>query len=255
MTGELFADERGVRNVLGYVLTFSIIVVSVGVVSTAGYQQLTEFRETEQLGNAERGLELVADNFDDLQQGRASARSGDLDLAGGDLTVVEGPEMRVSVTGSATDYEETLSVGGLRYRYRGTTVSYENGALFRTSPRNDTGILSRPTLVCSDDRALVSVVSLRANDTEHVGGGTAQVVGEVTTRTVRFPRNRAGEGSVGDVDAATVTVSSPRADGWAQYFRDAGDWASTGTDAQYRCSGLSEVYVRQTNVTVDLRAN
>jgi hypothetical protein len=46
--------------VVAFVLTFSIIISSVAIVSTAGLGQLTELRDSQQLQNAERSMQETA---------------------------------------------------------------------------------------------------------------------------------------------------------------------------------------------------
>jgi hypothetical protein len=249
-TCDLFGDDRAVRNILGYVLTFAVVVTSVGVVSTTGYQQLEDLRGAEQFNNAERSLRLAAADFDDLQQGRARVRSSSIDLAGGSLAVTD-TELDVEAVG--TSFDRTLQVGALRYGLDRSQVVYESGALFRSDGDTEPTVVAAPPMVCSDQQALVSVVTLRAVDAEQVGSGRVQIVGSVDRRELRFPINRTGPDSVGDTSAVEVTVDSPRADGWNRAFTESGGWSETATDDQYRCDGVDGVYVRQTVINVSLR--
>ncbi|PSP67485.1 hypothetical protein BRC70_08100, partial [Halobacteriales archaeon QH_6_68_27] len=60
MTG---MDDRAVRNLIGFTLTFSIIVVSVGLTATLGTQQLDAVSQSERVENARAGSEQLANSL------------------------------------------------------------------------------------------------------------------------------------------------------------------------------------------------
>jgi FlaG/FlaF family flagellin (archaellin) len=59
MTG-LRSDERGVSELIGYVLAFSIVVASVGAVYAGGLGAAMEFQQDERETNAERAFVALA---------------------------------------------------------------------------------------------------------------------------------------------------------------------------------------------------
>lgn len=246
-------DCRAMRNIVGFVLTFAVVISSAGVASTVGYDQLQGFSESEQLNNAERSLQIVEDNFESLQQGRATVRTSELDLADGSLTVRNESAMRVRIHG--TNFNETVPVGALEYRYSDTEIAFENGALFWTGEEGHTGLLRGPTMQCTERQAVVSVATLEPAESDHVAGSTVEVTGVAETRELLFPVNRTGNDSVDDAEKANLTIDSPRADGWEQHFSEAGNWtAHDSRPDTYLCDSVEEVYVRQTVIEVELQA-
>jgi hypothetical protein len=242
-------DERAVRNVVGFVLAFSIILVSVGLVSTFGYQQLEDVTRNERLENAEQGMELVATNVEELRDGQAAVRANEIDLASGALSVVDGPTVTVDVGG--TNFDRTLALGGLRYRLGSTDVTYENGGLFRADGNGNARMLSRPSLTCTDQRAVVSLVSVDAESTTQVSGTSVSVKSTVESRRLLFPMNRTGPDSATDADEVAVTVSSPRSDAWGQHFTGSGNWTAHPSLADtYVCDDIETAYVRETAVSI-----
>lgn len=242
-------DDRAVRNLIGYVLTVSIILASVGVVSTTGFQQLQNVRDSQQVENSQRSLELVTENFDELEQGEAVNQRSEIDLSGGSLAVLNESAIRVGVEG--TSFNETFHVRALRYS-SGVTITYESGGLFRTNEQGHTGLQDSPSIVCTPNRSIVSVVSLRSPGSQQVGGGVVGVTARTTTNRVAFPINRTGEDSIADADAVNITVSSPRTAGWDQYFQSTGNWTDSPSEPNtYLCDGVEQVYVRHTTVEVD----
>ncbi|WP_415379666.1 hypothetical protein [Halosimplex sp. TS25] len=244
----LHGDERANRNMVGFTLTFGIIIISVGLVAMMGYPQIDSLGQTERLDNAEAGMELVASNFEQLQEQRASVRTNELSISGGSLTVIDGPE--ITVEAEHTDFDREFDVGGLQYAHEGTTITYENGAVFRTYGEDNIAIVDEPSMTCTENRAVVSVVRVVAESTNKTGADYVSVVGSAETRKLHFPINRTGEDSIAAADELFVTVDSDRSLAWDRHFEDAGNWTAGPTPDTFRCDGIDSMYVRETVVSV-----
>jgi len=244
----LHRDDRAIRNIIGFTLTFSIIVVSVGLVSTLGYQQLETLSQNERIENGEQAMELISAGLQQIEQQQSTVQTNELDISGGSLAVVDGPNVTVR---STRNFNTTIPVGGLRYTIGQTTFTYENGALFRTGVQGNTAVLSGPAWTCTRHRAVVSVVTIRAGSNSQFGGDSVTVSGTSTSSDLLFPMNRTGPDSASDPGEANVTVGSPRSQAWGRYLNDSGNWTrSGGLEDTYVCDGVEAVYVRQTVIRV-----
>jgi hypothetical protein len=244
----LYSDERAVRNIIGLTLTFSIIVVSVGLTATLGYQQLDDVSQAERVENARAGFEGVAASLERLQQQRSVVASSELDLAGGSLTVTDGTTMTLRAT---ENFNRTVSTGGLRYRIGDASFTYESGALFRTDNRGNSVMIARPTMSCTSERAVVSVVRVVPESSSQFGGEEVSLSATAESSELLYPLNRTGTDTATDADEANLTVSSPRAGAWERYFETTGNWTQSGSlPDTYVCDAVDAVYVRQTNVTI-----
>lgn len=252
-------DDRAVTQTLGFALTFAVIITSVTIVAAVGTDQLETFRDSQELQNAERSMILVKSNVDEIQDGRAIARSGELDLDRGELDLLPASESRLRIrientTGPPVDYEETLVTSGLRYQLEDTTIGYENGAVFRAGQTGAAVMQRSPKFACTDDRALLSVVTIDGERDRQLGGGTVEVRVEHNTSSIRFPVNRDGANSTeGRANVTVDVVESPFASGWDQYFDGEDGW--TRDSDQFVCAGdsgngVSSYQVVQTRVTV-----
>ncbi|WP_459193389.1 DUF7289 family protein [Halosimplex sp. J119] len=244
----LHDDERAVRNLVGFTLTFSIIVVSVGLVATMGYPQFDDLSQQQRLDNAEAGMEQVASSFEQLQEQRANVRTNELSLSGGSLAVVDGPT--VTVEAENTDFDREFDVGGLQYESDGTTITYENGAVFRTYSQDNIAIVEESPMTCTEDRAVVSVVRVVSESTDKISGDYVSVTGTAETRALRFPKNRTGEDSIEEAEELFVTVDSSRSNAWDRHFEKTGNWTADPTSDAYRCDGIDAMYVRETVISV-----
>lgn len=207
------SDDRGVSEVLGYVLVFSLVVASVGLVSTVGLDQIDDVRETEQVNNAEKAVDLLATNLADIASRGAPSRSTEMQLESGQLDVAN--PVTVSFRGIdaddpiANNFSENFEVWPVSFTSPGTdrAVVYEAGAVLRTNGEAGT-MVRNPSVVAADDRVQVPLVQTRSRAAQSRGGGTARV-------RVEHARS---ELLVSDAESTYETfflnVTSPRASIW-----------------------------------------
>jgi hypothetical protein len=255
------SDGRGVSDVLGFVLTFSIVLVSVVGAATVGFDQLEEFQTSEQITNAERAFRLIEQNFDQIQQSQAETRRSEINLHQGSLRLVEPPpgNSEITVTVSGTGVSRTVPLNVLRYEIDDTRIAYESGAVFYSDRNRNDVLEDGPELFCRNrgsapGRAIVSTVTVQANGSSQYGGGIIGITGERNESRLLFPRNRSGADSVDESTGVTVQIDSQFDEAWEQYFLDqASGWTNvTGSPNTYECTDSDgiEVYVRQTKLDV-----
>ena len=248
-------SNRAVSHAVGFVLVFSIIIASVGIVTTAGYDQLNEFRIDEQQQNAERAMTLLQQNAGEIQRGMSVRRSGEIDLIQGSLATIGTSTSRIQVnitdrTGPEVDFEGEYALSGARYRVGDTEIALEGGALLRSDP-SGTSMAKSPPIRCTDDRALVSVVTFRNRSFNQVSGGTVTVQFAENRSVVRFPRNRTGVNSTEGRADVTVRIHSGFQNGWERYLSsDASGFEPTGVDGEFECKNVDRYTVVQS--TIDL---
>lgn len=244
--------DRGVSDLIGFVLTFSVVILSVGILLTVGIDVLRDLQASTQTDNAESVFLAVADGFGELQEGQAPKRAGSLDLQiGASLTTANVSVMNVSVNGPG--FESTVPMGSLRYEIENTTVAYESGGVFRTSGGNSALIGQPPELYCSNESgvAVVSIVTVVAPSDPSVSGGTATITGTTESTTLLFPENR----SAPAIDNVTVEVSSSFEDAWDRHFEDSSTgWVDPDGDGVFTCEDVSQAFVRHTVIAVTVVA-
>jgi len=216
------ADRRAVSETLGYILVFSIVILTISTVSVVGFTGLEDRQAAEEVTNVERALDVLQDNFGDLRRYEDPSRATEVRLASG--TLGTGESVRVTVgqwegSGFVTDRQTNVSLQPLVYRSDRSRVVYEAGVVFRSDGDRSIARSSTP-FVDGDDRAVMPVVAT------HPGGETTAVGGE---RTVLVVGERAPRGIKKSVFNSTVAgddlrlrIESPRADGWARQLRSEG---------------------------------
>lgn len=235
-------DNRGVSEVLGFVLMFAMIVASIGVLYGVGFGTLDDMQFHEQTNSGERALEAVAVGLEDIERDRGPNRAMDVNLGGRELAVTDGPRIEVGVDGEGVVFNDT--VGALEYGPdEETTIAYSSGGVFRM--QDDVGLLVRePRFRCGEDRAIVSLITLEGPAEPAFSGGAVRIVAEQQNVDISRLHNDPAEN--GDV---TVSVDGETAmtDGWDRFFEDTHeDW----DDEPPNCNAET-VIVRETAVELD----
>ncbi|WP_255195949.1 DUF7289 family protein [Halorarius litoreus] len=207
-------STRAASEVLGFALIFAVIVLSVALVTVAGYQGLDASRDAERVNNAERGVDILADNIDDVVRAGAPSRTTELRVSDADISVGEPVSIRVSgrPVGSATDtFDHQFDVRPLVYEAdTDASVVYVTGAVLRTD-RSGAILLRDPGFVVAANETVLTVVEPRSVDTSGVGGS-----GPVHVRvTGDDPVVLVAESTPHEV---TVEITSPDAYVWKRYF-------------------------------------
>ena len=238
----LRSDDRGLSELIGYVLAFSIVIASVSVVYTGGLGAVMEYQEDERERNAERAFVALAESLNDLQRGDAPARNGEIRLAQGRLSMQDGPTVSVVVNDSGGSVEVfERRVGALSYAVGNTRVAYITGGVLREN--SDAGsIAAMPPFRCTDQSAVVSLVTLSARDASTLSGqGSVLIEAEKRSTRVLYP-------SESNPDPSSVTISfDENSAAWSRELVEAG-WTQSGDELT--CE-TDRVVVRRTAVSID----
>lgn len=241
---------RGVSHVVGYVLVFAVVITSIGVLYGSGVGSLEQARDIEQVDNAERAVVALAQNFEAVHRGHAPGRAGEVRLGGGSLGVDETTEFRVEVSSDGTVVQRNVGHGSLVYEYDDTAIRYEAGGVFRRGGGGSV-LVRRPAFDCTDDRALVSTISLRpTSDAGTIAkDGTVVVEGRRAESTTVFPRSASPQTDA-DATVRFAVVSSANGDAWDRYLTDNG-WTRSG--GWYECTA-DRAFVRRTILRVAIQS-
>lgn len=238
------SDERAVSEILGYILIFSLIVATVGLVSISGLPALDSARESEQLQNAERAFDVLNSNMAEVYERGSPSRA--TELSASDARV----ELREPVTFNVSVEDEDGNVTSARAEIAPIVFSglgetefvYEAGAVIREQ-RDSSIMLRDPPMKLDDDRLFFTLVETFGDSRQSVGSGTVLVRAASTNREVVL-----AEVIDASAEQVNVTVSNTaRGDAWAEFFE-----TELGMNCT-RSGGLdcgTELDVEQTYLTV-----
>ena len=209
----LASDERGVSNVVGYVLIFSLVTITIGTVFAVGITGLENRQAAERAANVERAFDVFDDNVRDVQRYGDPSRATEIRLSGGALSLAD-PAVVELRNASGDIVGRSLDSRSLTYTSGDTTIAYENGAWFRS---DGTGAVMRsePRFVAAGGRTTLPIGRLYPLGDETVEQeGAVQIVVDRTSR----PQLVETADASADDGPFDLWIESPYADAWRRYF-------------------------------------
>mgnify|MGYP000728305063 CR=1 FL=1 len=221
-----FADDaRGVSNVVGYVLVFSLVTVTIGTVFAVGITGLEDRQEAERVANVERAFDVFDDNLRDVQRYGDPSRSTEIRLSGGTLSVPKTTSVELINDSGGVVGGPLYSNRSLTYTNDDTTIAYESGAWFR-SDGGGAVMRSEPRFVAADGRTTLPIVRLYPLGPETVDrDGTVQVAVSRTSKPNLVQVATAGA----DDGPFDLRIESPYAEAWSRYFERTDGFSVNGT--------------------------
>lgn len=214
--------DRAVSETLGFVFVFALIVTTTAVVYTLGTQNLQNFRDQEQLNNAELAFDVLGENMNDLRERPIPSRATEVRLVGARLVYGDPVEINVSgvlhETGNPPDpsvsFSETYTTTPIIYRndaVEGAQFLYVGGMVIRENSGGAV-MVSDPDYIIGPDNSLVSVIEVRPADPDaaRAGDKTVLVRGEAVGRDALVTETRRYD--------LTINVSTSRAEVWRDYL-------------------------------------
>lgn len=274
------STNRGVSDVVAFVLTFAIIIAGVGIVSTGGFDRLTEFTNDQQVDNGERGMEAAASTVDNLHRNNDTYREFDLSLSGGNvwfndtaITIRTGsgddPDLSSGIQGASSD-EAKINVSALEHRFdlndETVSIAFEGGGVFRTgTSRARYG----PGVRIDGDTAIISLINLTTGESIDragvFGNGIAieptgvpqEAPVSADSQFISFTAELVGqdqvyEASTGNSDISVDVSESAYPQQWGYYFDEAGGWTNPSSNV-YRAEQVDTVLVRISTIELSVQ--
>jgi len=234
--------DRAVSEVIGFLLVFSIVIISVGLLYTVGFSGLADIQESELDRSGERAFHAMAVGFEDIQRDTGRARSVDLELSGRTIAVNRTPELRAGFSGSMHSAN-----GAFIYGFgESTEIAYTGGAVIRDQGPNSQRISRAPRFRCTGDQAVVTLVHITSGSTTSAisSDGSVQVeaTGPTPDRAVTVAQSTSDPLDIEFGDSGYETA-------WRQYFENHDEWSVSGTTAT--CSPSEAAFVRVVPVTIE----
>lgn len=208
--------DRGLSDAIGFVVVFGLIVTTISVVYTAGFQSLDDVRQGERINNARRAYDVFDDNMEDIILRGAPSRATELKLTDARLTGGDAVTMNVTVIRDGDPSKnlsrqvrvepivfEASTSGSMVYSL-GATFEEQSGGVWMTN---------QPEMVLTADRLFIPIV------TTSVGSQTA--ISGTTTVLVRSDlRSHATLVSNSTPSDVILNITTPRADAWRDFIED-----------------------------------
>ena len=234
-------SDRAVSEVISYVLVFGLIVSAVGIISVSGLDTLQDRRDAEQLDNAERAFNVMADNVADIHRRGAPSRATEINLGTAELTSGSNVTMEVGIDEGSGSFTTVVNQPLRPIVYNGEDereLAYEGGAVFRTSA--DSGLIAQdPPFIVNEDRVFLPLIRLNSPGSQTLGGST------VLVRTREQATDLSYNDTQNNVERVRLTIrDSEQQSLWNDYLTEQGfdcDSFSDRVECTFNPSGVSTI--------------
>ncbi|SFS75787.1 DUF7289 family protein [Halostagnicola kamekurae] len=235
-------DDRAVTELVGFVLLFGTVVLSVALVSLVGVQSIQLHEQQQSTRDVDRALVALSADFDDIVRSEGvRERTHRLAVAGGQISTGEpGPKIDLRIDYRGGTETESWRLGSVVYESESGSVTYEGGGVFRTGETGERTPIVEPRLTCSDETALVSLVRITEDGDSYQSARRASITATETGTAYRE--------TFSDVRSLEVGVETDDADarGWADGFGSG--WTRTGSG--WTCTGPNGDGIEQLSIHV-----
>ena len=206
------SDDRAVSDVVGYVLVFSLITLSIGAITVGGFSTLQDRQDAERINNAERAFDVLAGNMEDIYRDGAPSRATEMRLSG--ETLRYGESVNITIRDRANpNINHSITATPLIYTDGDTEIVYIGGAIIRDEPSGSV-LLRRPPFVFEATQTMLPFVWT----TRTTGRTSLTRDGTVRVETVRTNINTTTHPKLGDASQLELSVDSPREVAWKSYL-------------------------------------
>lgn len=247
-------EDRAVSEVLGYSLVFSLVIVSVAIISVGGLNGYQEAQDFERQSNAQKAFDVMHNNLEDIYYQSAPSRGTEIDLGETSLSLANPVVINVTVENpSASNREEFIieSQPIVQNLGDGNELVYEAGAVFQTS-RGGGIIRQTPPMTLRGTSSHLIVPSIKQASGRSVGSGTVLIRGRSQGQDLLYQNTTRDP----DVDL-TINITSPRANLWYEYLTERGtfddgdcDLSSSGEEVVCGPVTMEEVHIVESNVDI-----
>lgn len=205
--------DRGVSEIIGFVIVFSLVLGTIAVVYTGGFGGLSDARDVEQVNNAERAFEVLGTSLEKMARGQAPNRATEIKLSNARLST--GEARRVSTNTTSLNLSAAAENSrSLRYDPPSdSSIVYEHGAVIRVDGESST-MQREPDYLIDENRTVIRYLEIVGGGQSISGDTTVLVRSQVTRSTLLH-----SEEHPGDVTFRLRTAPE-RSDAWLRYLEE-----------------------------------
>ncbi len=206
-------DSRGQSELLGFLLIFAVVVLTIALVSATGFVGFNNAQDYQRTSNAEGAFTVLAGNIDDVTRAGAPSRATEIRITDASLSLeTEASSIGLTLDGDPIEIEEGDGTGSIVYDSgTDTTITYRSGALLREDDGSSL-LFREPNFVITEEEVILPVVHLSSEDRHEIGGTSNVDVrihdGGTDVLVEKKPVN----------DNVTIVFTTPHVDAWTRYF-------------------------------------
>ena len=203
--------SRGVSEVVGYLLVFSIVVTIVSVIYASGMPMVERTKENSALQSMETVFITLQSNIKKVALAQSPVRTMKLNLIKGSISANK-------IAGNITVNGKPIQFGNIEYTLGARKMIYENGAVIESTPGGSIIVSDPPIFFTnSSGKAHVFISVINASGTFSAGGGIAEMSmrqdnPDNDTRVIY-------NGTV-DYDYVNISINSSYAHAWSLFLNN-----------------------------------
>ena len=200
--------SRGVSEVVGYLLVFSIVVTIVSVIYASGMPMVERTKENSALQSMETVFITLQSNIKKVALAQSPVRTMKLNLIKGSISANKN-------AGNITVNGQPVQFGNIEYTLGARKMIYENGAVIESTPGGSI-IVSDPPIFFTNSggKAHVFISVINASGTFSAGGGIA----EMQIGPYNVSRDTHVYYNSFPVTSLNISVTSQYQDAWDRYL-------------------------------------
>lgn len=205
-------NDSAVSETVGYILMFSIVILSMSFIYTMGYPVLQKNIEASVFENAEQSFIVLQSHMKRVAFDQAPVKIMKMKLHSSTISMSNGSSIVVSYDNNSFSYD----TGKIEFSKDEKLLAYENGGVWKQNAPSETLMVSQPPIytgrVDNINTTTIAVISIQGHHSA-AGSGIASISMKhngSSLLTPDYPVN------------VTVQINSMYASQWAKYLEGEG---------------------------------
>ncbi|AKB85755.1 hypothetical protein [Methanococcoides methylutens] len=251
----IFDSESAVSEVVDVVLILGIMLIAITVISVAGFPALQNMQDSGHQENIRQSFIVLGENVNKVVFNLAPSQSVELKMYGGSIGVIGDSKLNLSVqtwneTSLDKEYEgaPTGQLMELRNEREGTSISYENTAVWAKYQTGQPIMVREPQFVFDGNTLIIPFVPIQTGGSTS-GEGLIRIITDSLTSEIYSYQN---------VSAVNISVTSPYYIAWDNYLNETLEMQTTlnttssTVDAHKDYDENIDVYVLKSTVSMTI---
>ena len=208
-------NDAAVSETVGFILMFSIVILSMSTIYILGYPILQEHIESSVFENAQQSFIVLQSDMKRVAFEQLPMKTMKIKLHSSTLSIDDRSSIFIGYN-DGNSHSYNYSTGEIEFTKNGNILTYENGGLWMKQHPSGTIMLSKPLIYTAEinNENMTTIGVIDINGRQSTGGnGVVSINMEHNSSNLIKPPNK--------VDV-TVTINSVYAREWGRYLEENG---------------------------------
>lgn len=208
-------NDAAVSETVGFILMFSIVILSMSMIYILGYPILQEHIESSVFENAQQSFIVLQSDMKRVAFEQVPVKTMKIKLHSSTISIDNRASMLIDYN-DGIGHPYNYSTGEIEFTKNDNMLTYENGGLWMVQPPSGAIMVSKPPIytgkIDNDNMTTIGVISVQGRRSTG-GNGIASISMEHDSSNLIKPSEK--------VDV-TVTINSVYSNQWARYLEENG---------------------------------